>query len=113
MHEHLIERADQILAEELRELIEEISFYPDTENLAQQLERRYSVHAHYHFRVINEEGTVVFRSKFLTFVELPRPANPGELRGSLFDNIDIENLGLENIEDVILYLKDDVVDAKD
>lgn len=93
VHRHLIARADQILTEELRELIEEISFYPDTDNLAEQLERRYSVHSHYHFRVLNKDGGILFRSRFLTFIELPSPLNPGELRGSQFDDIDIENLG--------------------
>lgn len=93
VHRHLIARADQILMEELRELIEEISFYPDTSNLAEQLERRYSVHSHYHFRVLNEDGIVLFRSRFLTFIDLPHPQDPAELRGPVFDDIQIKNLG--------------------
>ena len=35
VRQHLIARADQVLMEELRELIEEISFYPDTDHLAE------------------------------------------------------------------------------
>jgi heavy metal sensor kinase len=90
---HLIARADQVLMEELRELIEEISFYPDTDHLAQQLERRYAVHAHYHFQVSREDGSVLFRSRFLTFITLPAPGKAGELRGSVFEDIQLGNLG--------------------
>ena len=90
---HLIARADQVLMEELRELIEEISFYPDTDHLAEQLERRYTVHAHYHFQVSREDGSVLFRSRFLTFITLPAPGKAGELRGSVFEDIQLGNLG--------------------
>ncbi len=93
VHRHLIARADQVLMEELRELIEEISFYPDTEHLAEQLERRYTVHAHYHFQVSREDGIVLFRSRFLTFIKLPVPGKPGELRGSIFEDFQLDTLG--------------------
>lgn len=93
VHRHLIQRADQMLNEELRELIEEISFYPDTTDLAAKLERRYDVHSHFHFRVLDEDRRVLFRSRFLTFIELPTPPNPGELRGAIFEDLDLPNLG--------------------
>lgn len=90
---HLIARADQVLMEELRELIEEISFYPDTDHLAEQLQRRYTVHAHYHFQVSREDGIVLFRSRFLTFIKLPAPGKAGELRGAVFEDIQLGELG--------------------
>lgn len=93
VHRHLIERADAVLADELRELIEEINFYPDTENLGKQLEQRYSVHSHYHFQVLAEEGRPLFRSRFLTFIELPSPGPAGELRGKFFQDLTLPNLG--------------------
>lgn len=93
VHRHLIARADAVLADELRELIEEINLYPDTENLGQQLEKRYSVHAHYHFQVLAEDGRPLFRSRFLTYIELPTPAPPGELRGQVLEDLTLPNLG--------------------
>ncbi len=97
VRQHLTERADQTLQEELRELIEEINFYPDTTNLGQQLERRYSVHAHYHFRVLDQNGVPLFRSRFLTNVELPTVADPGKLRGSVFQDIELPELGTHRL----------------
>lgn len=93
VRQHLIARADQVLMEELRELIEEISFYPDTDHLAEQLERRYTVHAHYHFQVSREDGSVLFRSRFLTFIKLPAPGRAGDLRGAVFEDIQLGSLG--------------------
>lgn len=93
VHRHLIARADLVLADELRELIEEISFYPDTDNLGQQLEKRYSVHSHYHFQVLAEDGRPLFRSRFLTNIQLPAPGNPGEMRGQVLEDITLPNLG--------------------
>lgn len=93
VHRHLIERADAVLTDELRELIEEINFYPNTDNLGKQLEQRYSVHSHYHFQVLAEDGRPLFRSRFLTFIELPSPGTPGELRGKVFQDLTLPNLG--------------------
>jgi heavy metal sensor kinase len=93
VHRHLIARADEVLMEELRELIQEISFYPDTEHLAEQLERRFTVHAQYQFLVSREDGSVLFRSRGLTFIKLPVPATAGELRGAVFEDIQLETLG--------------------
>ncbi|MEZ6043136.1 MAG: ATP-binding protein [Planctomycetaceae bacterium] len=93
VRQHLIATVDRVLFEELRELIEEISFCPDIENLQEQLQQRYAVHAHYHFRVISEDGRTLFRSRFLNFIDLPVTYNAGELRGPVFDNIELTNLG--------------------
>lgn len=93
VRQHLIARADTILNEELRELIEEIHFHPDTENMAAQLEKRYSVHSHYHFQVMNEDGQPLFRSRFLTFIKLPSPGKPSAMRGHVFQDLVLPNLG--------------------
>lgn len=94
---HLTERADQTLQEELRELIEEINFYPDTSNLGAQLERRYAVHAHYHFRVVDQHGNPLFRSRFLTNVELPFDTDPATLRGAVFQDVELPELGTHRL----------------
>lgn len=93
MHQHLMARADLALNDEIRELIEEINFYPDTDNLGQQLVKRYDVHFDYHFQVLAEDGRPLFRSRFLTNIELPAPGKPGEMRGQVLQDITLPNLG--------------------
>lgn len=93
VHRHLIARADSSLVDEIRELIEEINFYPDTDDLGKQLAKRYDVHFDYHFQVIAEDGHPLFRSRFLTYINLPVPAKPGELRGQVFEDLTLPQLG--------------------
>ncbi|MCX7421674.1 MAG: ATP-binding protein [Planctomycetia bacterium] len=93
VHRHLIARADSALVDEIRELIEEINFYPDTVDLGQQLAKRYYVHFDYHFQVLAEDGRPLFRSRFLTYIQLPVPATPGELRGQVLQDLALPNLG--------------------
>ncbi len=93
VHRHLIARADLALNDEIRELIEEINFYPDTDNLGQQLAKRYDVHFDYHFQVLAEDGRPLFRSRFLTNISLPAPGKAGELRGQVFEDLMLPNLG--------------------
>lgn len=93
VHRHLIERSDAALVYELQELIEEINFYPNTDDLGEQLAKRYDVHFDYHFQVLDEDGQPLFRSRFLTFIPLPTPGPPGELRGQVFEDLTLPNLG--------------------
>jgi heavy metal sensor kinase len=93
VQQHLLKRADQSLADEISELVEELQFFDDREMLVAELQRRYSVHSHYYFQVLDEQLSTVFQSRFLTNVALPAVQAPGTMRGKQFANIELPGLG--------------------
>ena len=81
VHGHLVSQADQFMMEELQELLEDLRSVENNQALAAQLTRRYAVHSHYHFQVLDAAGQPVFRSRFLSRLSLPSPAPPETMRG--------------------------------
>ena len=90
---HLYQRDDIVMAEELKELVEELSLPTEREEISRRLERLFAVHSHYYFQVVTADRAILFRSRFLTQIPLPIPADPQELRGRFFQDIDIPRLG--------------------
>lgn len=90
---HLYERDDGVMAEELSELLEELGRYATEKELVQQLEQRFSIHSHYYFQLLNADGAVLFRSRFLSKITLPMPPHPEELRGRVFQDLYLPRLG--------------------
>jgi len=93
VHGHLKHLADQVMMEELRELIEELRSIENEQALVAQLTPRYSVHSHYHFQILDAQQRVLFRSRFLTQVTLPRPAAAAEIRGSHYEDLTLGHMG--------------------
>lgn len=96
---HLQVRADQSLREEVNELFEAMSLFADREQMLKEMEKRFSVHSHYHFQVFDEHRTPVFVSRFLTHITLPEPADPGLVRGASFSDIELPHLGMHRMLD--------------
>lgn len=94
IHGHLSYIADQSTVEELQELVEELRTIDDDQTLVTQLTPRYSVHSHYHFQIVNSHGHTLFRSRFLSLVQLPQPESVAEFRGTQFENVDLGPLGM-------------------
>ena len=90
---HLLERADQSLEEEIDELVEELQYFEDRQALLAELERRYTVHSHFHFQILDEELQTIFQSRFLTNVSLPTAEKPSLMRGKQLSNIELPGLG--------------------
>ncbi|MCA9142899.1 MAG: HAMP domain-containing protein [Planctomycetaceae bacterium] len=93
VHRHLLRQADTALADELDELAEELRFSPTREQMLKRLDERFSVHSHYHFQITDDDGEVIFRSRFLTNILLPRPGRPSMLRGKEYSDISLPELG--------------------
>lgn len=90
VHQHLIYQADQVMQEELHELIEDFHRNADDSGaMSEQLQRRYSVHSDFHFQVLNADQQPIFRSRYLTNLELPLPKALDQLRGPIYDDIDL------------------------
>ncbi|MCA9264267.1 MAG: HAMP domain-containing protein, partial [Planctomycetales bacterium] len=75
------------------ELVEEMHFYPNRDELVAELERRFNVHSHFHFEIQDDEGNQIFRSRFLTHLVLPAAPSPGAMRGAEFANVDMPHIG--------------------
>ncbi|HEX3870999.1 MAG TPA: ATP-binding protein [Pirellulales bacterium] len=75
MREHLIERTDRELDEELAEVVQEISFTSDEPQMIEHLQQRFGVHKMFQFQVSTFAGDVVFRSERLAQADerLPLP----------------------------------------
>jgi heavy metal sensor kinase len=93
VHRHLQAQADVWMKEELSELNEDVNFTNDVENLQQRLEKKYAVHSHHHFRITDQSGRIIFLSQFLSDVIVPRPPEPEKLRGPVFQDLEIPNVG--------------------
>lgn len=93
VHHHLLERADQALEEEIDELVEELQYFEDRDALLAELKRRYTVHSHFHFQILDEELVTFFQSRFLTNVTLPAAEKPSSMRGKQFSDIELPGLG--------------------
>ena len=93
VHHHLLENADTALYEEINELVEEMQYFDQQEEMIAELKKRFSVHAHYHFQVLDAQKQLIFQSRFLTNITLPPAQNPAEMRGRKFENIQLPGLG--------------------
>lgn len=93
VHDHLQQQSDQWLGEELRELAEEVNLARDSRELLATLRKRYAVHSHFHFRILTETGQPLFQSRFLNNVSLPTPGPAAELRGQVFQDLEIAEVG--------------------
>lgn len=93
VHHHLLDRADQALEEEIDELVEELQYFEDRVALLDELERRYSVHSHFHFQILDDQLATFFQSRFLTNVKLPTAEKPSTMRGKQFSDIELPGLG--------------------
>lgn len=104
VHSHLTHQADQLMQEELRELLEDFRRNEDDPAvMARQLERRFAVHADFHFQVLGEDLQPIFRSRYLTNLELPRPGDPGTIRGQIFQDV---NLPVGNFRMLTIAIRD-------
>ena len=93
VHRHLLRQADASLADELNELVEEMHLSPIREEMVARLDERFSVHSFYHFQITDDDGGMVFQSRFLTNIALPQPSRPGEFRGKQYEDISLADLG--------------------
>jgi heavy metal sensor kinase len=93
LRQHLYERDDVVIVQELNELLEEVGRYSGDSELIRQLEQRFSVHSHYYFQVVTADRKILFRSRFLSAIQLPIPPNPEGLRGHHFEDLDLPKLG--------------------
>ncbi len=93
-HRHLTYLADQELMEELRELTEEVRSIDDDRSLVTRLAPHYSAHSHYHFQIVNARGEILFRSRFLEQVPLPRPhLSVDQIRGPSYSDLSLGEIG--------------------
>ncbi len=92
VHHHLKERADLVLQEEIDEITEEMHFYPNRQELLEQLEKRFSSHSHFYYQIY-ENGEKIFQSRFLSNIELPTPEDPATLRGPVFRDLQLPRIG--------------------
>lgn len=90
---HLNEHDDAVLVEELHELLEEFGRNQSDQELVQQLNKRFAVHSHYYFQILKNDRSILFQSRFLAGVPLPFPQTPESLRGRIFRDLDLPNLG--------------------
>ena len=108
VHHHLLDRADLSLTEESNELVEELDRAGDHDSFMLELEKRYSVHQHYYFQILNEDKSLLFQSRFLTNVQLPAPSrSPSEMRGKYFSDLEIQPVGRFRLLDVAVRDQDD------
>jgi heavy metal sensor kinase len=93
LREHLYERDDVVIVEELNELLEELGRHSSNAELVRELEQRFSVHSNYYFQVSLDNHDVLFRSRYLSRIQLPVPEKFEELRGRVFQDLDLPKLG--------------------
>lgn len=94
VHGHLQRQGDKWLKEELNELNEDVNLARDHAHLQKELEKRYAAHSNIHFRILTGTGETVFRSRYLKNIEIPTPGAPEGLRGPVFQDIELPDLGV-------------------
>lgn len=93
-HQHLTYIADQELKEELRELTEELSNIDDKHVLVDQLAPHYAVDSHHRFQITDAQGQILFRSRFMKQVSLPKgDVDTSEIRDPQYSDLDLGKLG--------------------
>ncbi|MDB5391454.1 MAG: phoR 1 [Planctomycetaceae bacterium] len=90
---YLWSRFDAELAEELREVVEDVSPYSLKEPVSNVITRRYDLHTHTFALVRTADGQDLLRSRFFVNLDLPLPDTPESLRGTRYDDLLIPNLG--------------------
>lgn len=93
LRHHLYERDDVVISQELNELLDELGRYPNDVELVRQLEQRFSDHSHYYFQVLKINGDCLFRSRFLSRIPLPHPTHAEEMRGHVYEDLNLPRLG--------------------
>ena len=93
-HQHLTYIADQDLKEELRELTEELSNINNEQKLVAQLAPHYSSDSHHRFQITDAQGRILFRSRFMAQVSLPKgDVDTSEIRAPQYSDLDLGKLG--------------------
>lgn len=90
---YLWSRFDAELAEELREVVEDVSPYSVAEPVSTVITRRYNLHTHTFALVRTADGRDILRSRFFVDLDLPLPESPETLRGTQYQDLLIPNLG--------------------
>ena len=89
VHRHLQLRADRLMSEELHELLEDFRRSEGTPELVSELNRRFAVHSEYHFQVVDSRRQTLFRSRYLSQLDLPQPPQLDQLRGPQFEDVEL------------------------